>query len=176
MIIAYVGERGSGKTLSMVAQSYKDKKKYKKRILANMEELKFKDFFLDKNILLDFANKNSMLSNCVLVIDEIHNLVDSRRSTAKGNLIFSYLVLQSRKRDVDIYYTTQDIGQVDKRLRQQTDLIISCESYEIINKEGLKLVFIQQFIESRKNLTKRVIFGNPIFRLYDTNEIIAPTT
>ena len=78
----------------------------------------------------------------------------------------------SRKRDVDIYYTTQDFGQADIRLRRQTDITIRCRSKKEINKRGEEVTLIYQQIFAPACNTERIIIGNPIFELYDTAEVI----
>jgi len=170
-LIAFVGAMGSGKTLSMIALAY-TKHLEGKKILTNMSGLTFPHEVIDKKKILAYTKENTTLSNCVLLLDEVHTLIDSRRAVSGSNLVWSYMILQSRKRNVDIYWTSQDFGQADIRLRRQTDITISCRSRKEINKAGEEIVLIYQTIYAPAMVTDRVIIGNPVFPLYDTSEVI----
>lgn len=173
MIIAYVGRRGSGKTLSMIRQAYVDYKKGRK-IYSNMVGLNFPFEKLTKDALMSFMNEDNKLSNCVILIDEIHMIMDSRLSMSHRNLLLSYLTLQTRKRDVDMYYTTQTWGQVDRRMRQQTDLVVQCNTLKK-KVNGVEYVYVRNILVDPYILDEPNNFyflGNKYFGLYDTNEII----
>lgn len=170
MIIGYIGNIGSGKTLSMVKRAYEQYKRGKK-IYANFKlNFPYEPLTMDK--LMDMKNDNTDLKDSCVLIDEAHIYLDSRRSASKVNVVLSYFVLQSRKKSCDIYFTTQFIGQVDKRLRDPAHIYVLCKTRQINSTTHITL----NILELRKvegNETKLKAFvSNPYFELYDTNEIV----
>lgn len=181
MIIAFIGDIGSGKTLSMVKFMLE---KYNKgnNIYPNFG-LKFpknksaKVTYLDMEFFRNYSKSGLNLLNSVIAIDECHVFFDSRNSMLKRNKIFSKFVTQSRKRSVDLVYTTQDkspelflrSGQVDLRLRKLTDYIIFCKPV----KQGRNVFIINSFCDKYGLMVRQnVFFANDYFKYYDTNEII----
>lgn len=66
------------------------------------------------------------LENCVLFLDEMYQMADSRSSGSKLNKLFTYFMVQTRKRDVDVYFCTHHLDHVDLRLRRAADIRNSC--------------------------------------------------
>lgn len=181
MIIAFIGDIGSGKTLSMVKYMI-DKFNKGNNIFSNfgIDFPKRKDAkvtLLNMSFFKDYAASKFNLLNSVIAIDECHVFFDSRNSMLKRNKIFSKFITQSRKRSVDLVYTTQDkspelfirSGQVELRLRKLTDYIIFCQTY----KKGKNVFIINSYCDKYGIMQqKKVFLGNPYFNKYDTNEII----
>lgn len=166
MIIAYTGKLGSGKTLSMTKQLYEDHKNDKSEIFTNYG-LKFPHKLLDASFMKDFKSLN--LTHCSVGVDEFHVFMDSRSSARKSNRLISYFILQTRKRDTHLYYTTQFFNQVDKRLRNITDIIVECKSLTV---QGEK--YIISTMTTREGKRYRTSFkASDYFKLYDTNEVIS---
>lgn len=171
-IILYLGARGSGKTLSMVKDAYIEYKRGR-RVITNMEDVSFGEHLSNDEIKK--LTKESDLYDAVLLIDEAQIFFDSRRSMKKENLNFSYFVLQTRKRNIDIYFTTQFSNTIDRRIRDNIDYVayphyISdyyvCE-VEYIDNTSLEDPYL---IEPKKS---KVFFNAlQVFSLYDTNETI----
>jgi predicted AAA+ superfamily ATPase len=111
MLIGIEGNVGSGKTILLVKYLKNDASNSRK-IFANLKlsEIPYEEFNID-----DFLNNrnNDRLNNATIGLDEITMYMDCRTGSAKQNLLMGYLVLQSRKRGIDIYYTTQDLDLVD---------------------------------------------------------------
>ena len=165
MIVGFVGARGSGKTLSMVLEAYR----YQSigyRVLSNIGLNFDHETYTGKDIER-FASEKNNLKDSVLLVDEAHILLDSRTSVTKRNRIVSYFILQTRKRNVHLLYTTQSFHQIEKRLRDQTDILVECSF-----KDG----YVQQKIHDvHKGRTIRGLFeAEPLFDLYDTNLIVDP--
>ena len=170
MILGYVGNIGSGKTLSMVKKAYEQYKRGK-TIYSNFV-LNFPYIPLTLDKLLSMKEKNHDLTNAVVLLDEAHIYLDSRRSASKVNVILSYFVLQSRKKSCDIYFTTQFIGQVDKRLRDPSHAYILCKTREVAKDFYITTNIITlRKVEGNEDRLE-VFISNPYFELYDTNEII----
>jgi len=176
MIIGFIGDMGSGKTLSMVRLAYSlHNKGYK--IYSNFS-LKFPFEYFTLPDIMNFAEGDVNFTNTVFLIDEAHIFIDARRSASAKNLALSYFILQTRKQNVWLFFTTQYYHQVDKRLRASTNAFVESNFKSYTNSLGHqdnKCLNTWNIVKSNKIITKKFIFNaNPFFNLYDTNEIIRP--
>lgn len=178
MLIGLEGGLGDGKTIMMVRYLNKDFNNGHD-IYANFElknGLKYNP--IDLKELLSYKDKSLEFTNATLGIDEITVFVDCRTSSSKSNRIFSYFVLQSRKRSVNIYYTTQDLTMLEKRLLPHTHIIILCES--IFDKNGDMIKDWKNYsvidYRNRRRPTINSFDMNikPYYDFYDTDEVIEP--
>lgn len=162
---------GSGKTLSLTRYVYREYLKGKK-IYSNMH-FNFPYERITKEKLLKYKEDHTLFNNCIIVIDEIHVFIDSRRSMSKGNVDIGHLLVMTRKLGVDLYWTSQQEHQVDRRLRDNTEIKIRCESEKVMIGET-EIVFIDNLLIRIDGYTETESFvGNNYFALYDTREIIA---
>lgn len=178
LVIGFIGQVGSGKSLSLVYEAYK----YYLRghtVYSNIK-LNFPFIPLTFGRLQQMIENKEQLQDAVLLIDECHVFIDSRNSMKKRNKIVSYFILQTRKRNVRLLYTTQHLAQVEKRLRDTTDIIVfnknlsnqtSLVSSGEYKPTYIRQEFLFQWSDNPKPKT-RVIYGDPVFSLYDTREII----
>jgi len=165
MIIGFIGKMGSGKTLCMTKFAHEYFQKGNK-VYANYGLL----FEHEKVKYSDIKNMSKDLIKSVICLDEIHVFIDSRSSMKAVNRQVSYFVTQSRKRNLILMYTTQKFGQVDKRLRENTDYVIKCS-----NKKKNGQLFIRcHMIDSDDKERKFTINANKIFGMYDTHEVVNP--
>lgn len=134
-IIGVEGGIGSGKTLTLVNIGISDlfagKTIYSNVKLKVPDKYKDKVIYLNKEILNDIFEKIKTgmfdMRNSTVLIQEAHNYIDSRTSMSKKNRTFSYWILQSRHTGAgscDIVYDTQELGQIDIRLRRNTDFVL----------------------------------------------------
>ena len=134
-IFGIEGGIGTGKTLCVVYYGLQDLYAGK-TIYSNIKlkgipaKLRQNIIYLDKerlkNILTLVKEKKFDMKNSTVLIQEAHNYIDSRKAMFKENRMISYWILQSRhtgEGSCDIIYDTQDLGQVDIRLRRNTDYI-----------------------------------------------------
>jgi len=156
---------------------YKDAKKGKK-VLCNY---RLNNINYEKVNIIDLFNledSENKFNNITLGIDEITVYVDCRTSMSKRNRLFSWFILQSRKRNNNIYYTTQNISFIEMRLRQFTDIEILCQ--KLYDKHNKPYKNIRRFtLVDYRNPSNPVISGfdmdiRPYFNLYDTDELITP--
>jgi len=172
MIIGIYGLKGSGKTLFMCILLYLEYFYLKSKILSNMW-FKFPHEIIDANKLVEL---DESLKNSAIGIDELHMIADSRRSGARQNLLLSYFVLQSRHRSVNFYFTDQFEHQVDKRVRENTDIKIICENLHIDSDgDGIDDTFriiIQDLREFPPKYYVTVICATKFFEMYDTDYLI----
>ena len=169
MIIMYKGRRGAGKTLTMVKDALNF---YNKGwdIYSNFDiGIPYKKITNDTIINM---NENPNIKNCVLLIDEIQTIIDSRRSMRKENLNFSYFVQQIRKRNIILLCTTQFTRTTDVRLREHTDVVVKPRIYQEYPVVEAKYYDLTSE-EDMGYIDERIIIYNPqpLFNLYDTNEI-----
>lgn len=108
-----------------------------------------------------------------VALDEVYAWLDSRFSASKTNRLLSYIMLQSRKRGMDICYTAQLGSSVDLRLRDLTDIVI--QAVKIANRGFLYYV---NWVKLGQVYSKRVFLpfnvAEKYFDLYDTAEVIKP--
>lgn len=177
MIVGIIGKRGCGKTITM-AKTVVDMLKKGKIIYTNFHiNKKGIDKKYHKKInLLDnefFKNyKDFKLYNCALFLDEVYVYIDSRTSGSKRNRLWSYFINQTRKRDVDLYFTTQFFRQVELRLRENTEFFV----FPQVIKEGDKIIVdnkVYSYGDRLKLIGRERFIGNDYFNVYDTDEIIS---
>jgi len=170
VILGFIGGMGSGKSLSMVRQAYS----YYLQgytVYSNMK-LNFPYVELTLDLLLQYSNDDIPFYDSVLLIDEIHIFMDSRRSGSIRNVLISYFITQTRKQKVKLMYTTQYLIQVDKRLRQNTSALTKCRQIKVGN--GLMVTY--NIIVTEEQTFKDYFVSNKYYGLYDTEEIIKLTT
>lgn len=192
MIIGFIGQRGSGKTLTMVRFAYE---KYLEgyKIYSNIN-LNFPHETYTVDDLLDYAENGKYFGQTIFIIDEVHILFDSRSAGKKRNRIFSYFLNQSSKNALDVYYTTQFSRQVELRLRLNTEIVIQCnckvvvyktkfsnpiiiQNYRPKNTDYKAISYIQCTIHKFSDTgldTRKIIryIGNKYFKLYNTKEVV----
>jgi len=163
-VIGIVGDKGAGKTVLLAYLLYKDYLDGKS-IISNFSlsfEHKQKSFE-------ELSKMPDYLHNATVGYDEFHIAVDSRRSTSNSNIAFTTFLTQLRKRGCILIYTTQLFSTMDKRVRDQTDIIVSP-----VDIDGD--YFIYQVMDRVTGETIKYLKLNmkPIFdaKLYNTNEVI----
>lgn len=169
MIIGMIGRMGTGKTLSLVRYAYNYYRSGYK-IYSNIH-LNFPYTRVGLQDLLDYANANTYLEKSIVIIDEAHVLLDSRNSASKRNRLVSFFVVLTRKMGCNLLYTTQRFHQIDKRLRDNSDIVISCSTKTF---KGTKYTHNMIMIMTEFGMkTKREIFkSSDYFNLYNTKELV----
>ena len=180
MLIGIEGNVGSGKTVYMV-RCLKHDSDNGRKIFTNLKlkNIPHETFDIDK-FLSD--EHSAELFNATIGLDEITVYMDCRLGMSKQNLLMGYLVLQSRKRNLDIYFTTQDLDLVDyKRLVKYTNILLYCQEIYVKNADGqtesLDDYRHYTIIDLRKrsdNITEFQMNIKPYYKYYDTNQIIEP--
>lgn len=174
-IFGIVGGIASGKTLAMVYLLYSDAVIFDKEIQSNIPLKSIPRAKLLDNELAGLLGKD--LSNTSLGLDEIHNVLDSRSSSNKKNKKRTHFILQSRhsgKGSLDIYYTTQFKGQVDLRLRSNTDVwVYPCIIKRDKDDRPLILMLTFQF-KNGQSITNqnKLVDIEPFLDMYDTHGIV----
>lgn len=167
-ITAIIGNRGSGKTcfMTMLAVKYhaEGRKIYSNYHLHNIP--------YEPMTLKEMSELPDSLYNAVVLMDELHVGVDSYDFMKSSSKAFYTFATQLRKRKVNWYYTTQIFTQVAKRVRNQTDYLITMEN---TNKEHLfkVAVYDRREVDTIGIPIKNFTFdGREYFKEYNTDEVI----
>lgn len=172
MLVMYKGKRGAGKTLTMVKDAFKFLNKG--WLVYHNFSMVFGKYIDTKEILA--IDKNSEIRNCVLVIDEIQIMFDSRRSMKNVNINFSNFIQQLRKRNIILLTTTQFSNTVDLRLRQHLDVIAEpkySQKYDVCECKYTDVTSLESENFFNEPTSFTVVFdAKPIYELYNTNTLI----
>lgn len=157
-LLAIVGTLGAGKTLTLTyyaSRDYCDNKK----IYANYK-LNFKYTRVHSMDQIFRMNAGSFFG------DELWYWLDSRTSQSRKNRAIADIIRVSRKRGYDIYYTTQHLNQIDKRVRQITDYI----AHPQLSKDNSICKVTVVHVTSGTVVDRFKFLTAPVFKMYDTNE------
>lgn len=173
MILAFLGTRGRGKTLSLVKEAYDYYRKgYSIHTNIKLNSDYFKTWhWLTGKQLIDYVKGEKQFKKAFFLLDEVHVYMDSRSGMSNKNKIISYFVLQTRKRNVKLGYTTQFYHQVDKRLRDPTEIKVICNNYQIDSGQ-MQNNIVYDLCEGK--VFQDRFMGSDYFEYYDTNEIVNP--
>jgi hypothetical protein len=160
-LIAILGGLGCGKTLTLTYLGLKSYFSYggDVKLFANFH-LFGVPFYYVKNI-----EEIEGMKEGIFLGDELWLWLDSRASSSKKNRAIAMILAKSRKRNVEIFYTTQDFSQIDKRIRKITDLF----AMPTLNKN--ETICSVPIVNKRMELRKVIRFkARSIFPHYDTSE------
>jgi hypothetical protein len=168
MLIGICGPIGSGKTLFMTRCLYKEKmQRPDTEIVTNYKLVNIPFRYINTNDLFDIKQQ---VKNTNIGIDEFHIFLDSRSFMKASNQQLTHFILQTRHLGVNLYFTTQDISQVDIRLRKQLDFLAYCTQTIYQDFFKVKMIDYRDVLNIRTNTF--VYNGTPYYQLYDTTEII----
>ena len=125
MITTLEAVQGGGKSLTACALVHTDFLQQGRKVISNTW-LNFPHQKFDLRYFLEHI-EDEELTNCCLWLDEMYQLLDSRTSQGKINKLLTYFIVQTRKRNVDLYVCTHHIDHVDKRLRRAVDVRGTCQ-------------------------------------------------
>jgi len=166
MLIGIFGNIGAGKTLLSTIFSIIS---IKDKIYANYKINNEKYCPLKLIDLLELPN------NVDVVIDEAYTWLESRTSMSKINLYISYIIFQSRKRNVDIFITAQLESTVDLRFRELCH--VHFIAHNVVNHLNETIAFFYELFYNSKYLGNFYFLESDVreyYKSYDTNEIIEP--
>lgn len=191
MIIAIIGNVGSGKSVSATKKIVDSKRhcfvnydvrkdnvvRLKKEHIVKEEvtgQTKTGKPIIEYKINWDFWNKAlKEYGEYHLVLDEVHNIINSRRAMSTWNTLCSQWISQIRKlignsERTHIYLITQRIARIDVAFRDLLHYIIYCEKLvtnklmstkvltdEVFKKVDLPVTWIIQYYFSGENCVQK---------------------
>lgn len=173
LVIGYTGRRGAGKTTAMTMDAY-NYMLAGYTVYTNMRSLSFATCIEEEQILA-LADLDEF-HDCVLVLDEIQVLFDSRRAARKQNVQFLYFIQQIRKRNVNLLYTTQFSRRIDVGIREHTDIEARPRTIDKTARYGVKLCEVvyedltSTYETGIPRTYRKVFIANEVYNLFDTNE------
>jgi len=81
----------------------------------------------DREVFLGLCDSREELHDCSFCLDEVYSYFDSRQAGSRMNRLFTYITVQSRRRNVNFYLTTHHIDIIDKRIQRAVDYRIQCK-------------------------------------------------
>lgn len=179
MIHLVIGRQGSGKTLFLVKKAYESYLQGK-TVYSNVH-LMFPYIPLRYDDIVNFR-----LNNAIVIIDEAHQLLPSRRSLSKRSVkIVDGFISMVRKKNLELYMSTQMLIKIDIRIREEQDFYYKCSKWSFLNGHWqevthnydlpydvpimISLKVIELFSGNDIQLS---FIGNNYFNMYDSKEII----
>ena len=163
-LIQLLGDVGSGKTLLATAFAL-----YEKRPVYANYKIKIPNYHEMRPEILAKLNIPSLA-----ILDEAYAWIESRRSGKPINTFMSYILFQSRKREIDFILTDQLLGTIDVRFRQMTNYEIHCRHIVDI---GFQYTFYKLSGFTTYQPTTYIMpysVAEKIYPLYDSWELINP--
>ncbi len=144
LCIAFVGKRGSGKSVGMTGMAIMDGLLAGRRVVSNLPiavkvkygdcEKVFQTEELDPAFLLDENEFNKNYYDCLIAIDEVNTYIaDAQRTMNSQAFTFSNILQQMRHRKLSFIFTTQSEDFNTNRTRFQTDFYISCRDASMMD-------------------------------------------
>jgi hypothetical protein len=128
MLIIVTGFKGDGKTVFATSLLWHGWKKGR-QIFSNYGlSFPYEPIKLKEMLSPDGSKK---IKDGMVAIDEAQMWMDCRLAGSKKNRLASYLMLQGRKRRIDIILTSQQMGNVDVRFRRNCDVQYECTALKI---------------------------------------------
>ena len=189
MIIILLGGIGSGKTLSAVKEIANNKQYAITNFRTNFKNshrikvtdiIKYSDDKKTVNVNWEFwENVKAKHPSYSIFLDEIHNLIHSRKSMSKTNILMSKWVSQIRKILSDhpnnhLYLISQTMRKIDVDFRELASLIITCQKADYKGKILIKQDYYNSFmdLEMGYKAASRVFSGNEYFKHYKSTELV----
>lgn len=169
LVICWFGRMGSGKTLNMTKWAIFISEQTNRPIFANYpinhpNAHYFKEYRELKEI-----------NNAIVCYDEISVDHDARSWDSKGQQKFTHWFLQTRKLKCSVFYTTQKVNTLEKRIRENTLYLFKCSKKLELN----KMIFFEDLFDTQEGFEnaiwlKKFVLKYPelIYNYYNTNFIV----
>ena len=167
-IFCVLGDRGAGKTCLMTRMAYHYSKIDGLKIYSNFH---LKDIPYTPISFAQLAQLPDYLYNAIVLLDEIQIGADAYEIFKRSNKAITKFATQLRKRKITLYYSTQVFTMATKRLRQQTNYIIECNTTEHNGIFNIK-TFDKNLPPKQQFINEFIFDGRPYFNMYDTDEVI----
>ena len=167
-IIGVGGLPGAGKTYFVVRAMYRLRRRRPARAIVS----NFPLYLPGEPVhVIDSISEAYELTNVDLVVDEAHLTLGARQWKEHGIDCAAWLS-QLRKRDVNLWYLSQEISSVDKLLRDRTFLTYWVESFKKLGFFVWKSYFGAKQDDRKRYGLGLYLFNQRLAQLYDTEYII----
>lgn len=190
IVVGITGPRGGGKTLLLtyfgakqLVSGYPVWSNYKIEFRHNRKRYKAEP--LNINALYTFSPE---YQDGFILVDEMQYLADALRSSSNANKLMDSFIMQLRKRRLNFLYTAKFMEWVDRRIRYETDVEVSCldasftpwgrergmekgTTFYLAFKDLSGLMTGVSFYQSGISYPQ-TFKGKPVHNKYDSNEII----
>lgn len=166
MLVIILGPKGSGKTLFSTTRALKSIRGVYSNYRIDIENYNH----LEVMDLVDINN------NVDIFIDEAYVWLESRISGFFLNRFLSYMLWQSRKRDIDMYLTAQKFRALDVRFREECDVIVRCKARINLKKDDFHFSIFWIAENKVNRFVLKYKDAEALFPLFDTYQIIEPYT
>jgi hypothetical protein len=162
----YLGEKRSGKTLSMIADTYEDTNGTDIQIFTNLwlNPVYFKNVtMINKQDIIKYYQDRTVLRNSIFLLDELHLICDARTFMNKENISFAYFIGQIGKRKNILRGTTHFPNLIDWRIREYAEKYIKVDKGFSINGQYRELKNFNKTLtkeEDEKLLIRNIVFLN----------------
>jgi hypothetical protein len=126
-----IGNLGSGKTLFMVRRAWQAylrmqrDKKYHVKIFSNIKLYPpLKAYPLDLEEMI-----NQEVQDALILLDEGYMYMPSKRSQSDSNIDLVNSIMQIRKRNIDVFWTFQDVRDTERMIREKASHYVMCEKF-----------------------------------------------
>lgn len=166
MIVAIIGNEGSGKSLLLTIFTLLYKK-HNYKILSNMQNLKVRDYDL-AYIPEMIKNRELIKEHLMFALDEAYQYIDAREAMTKKNKETSYFLFQLRKFGINLYYTAQFYYSIELRLREITTHVLK-PHYD----KNSKIMIVEIYNNEDRNLGSfQLKVDEKVYEFYDTWEFV----
>ena len=131
--VMLIGKRGRGKTQALTGMgaqmaTWYENEHYGRRVYANYINLLADkcDSNLVQNILNPFG---PVIRNGLLLIDELQEVANARKSLTRQNFNLNNFLTQIRKDNLECAFTTQNAAMIDKNVLWQIDTFVEAKQY-----------------------------------------------
>lgn len=170
--ILILGKKGSGKTCTCVYMALMQDSIYNyDHIYSNfpINSAKWKPLYIHQITLWNI----NQYKNSLIIVDEGLLMVDARRSASKVNKEITETFLQLRKVNCDTMFIAQRIFDIDARVREQVRYYVYPRK-KLLHDADNHVVFTLSIYDSEEQRwSKKKFLGNPIFGVYNTNDIVS---
>jgi len=166
MLVIVLGPKGSGKTFFTTTRALNSKREVYANYYIDIENYNH----LEVMDLVDISN------NVDIFIDEAYVWLESRISGFFLNRFLSYMLWQSRKRDIDMYLTAQKFRALDVRFREECDVIVKCKPRTNLELDPFHFSILWLAENKENHFEMTYESAKAYFPLYDTYQIIEPYT
>jgi len=193
-IIIFVGGIGSGKSVSVIKELVERSEyseafvNFKTKKIPGVSRIKMdwiigsKEVDGKKKKTVNYAHWNQLRQDkrrYSIYLDEVHNILHSRMSMSKQNILMSMWLSQVRKifgegEKDHLYVISQKLRRIDISLRDLAHWIIECEKLD--TPDGIRIMkTYYQGVEDYEMgaITARKIYDpRPFFKYYDSYELL----